>query len=871
METRGTPVIKGLCYNAAGNCCMTCSVDADYDADKILRIRPFRYKDEDIKRPWTLDAKGVTYDPGMKTSMSPFSLVYKKRIYSKNRILYPLKRVDWDPKGERNPQTRGTSEYERISWDEALDIIVDEIERVVKTYGMPAILAQGDGHGETKIVHATHAAPGLLLDLVDDGNFTFQVRNPDSWEGWYWGAKHMWGMDPFGYTSQSGNLVKDIAQNSDALLQWGCDPETTPLGILQNVACTLEYFFSDCGVKQIMVAPDANYANVVHADKWIPVLPNTDAALQLAIAYVWLTEGTYEKEYLKTHSVGFENWAYYVLGGEDGIPKTPKWAEKKCHVPSYTIKALARYWAKHNVSIGHVMGGSMIRSCFSTEPARLEVCLLGMQGLGKPGRHQFLFGAWALFGKASSNPLPPGEETPVLSSAYRATPNWRFSDNQIPKTMVPQAIVNPPVTWYSHIRAGMPREDQFTGPFTYPAEGYPRVHMLWCDNPCWSTCWNGGNEYHEAMRDESIEFILVQHPWMENDTVFADIILPINTKLEEGDDIYADGDTGKYNIVYLEDQIINSRGESVSDTDAVRMVAERMDERGGMFEGILERYTQGNTNDDWCRIGFEENTLGPTKMTYEEFKEKKYYVVPTVENWEDLPTGMYGFCNDPDNNKLLTPTGKLEYYSSALAEKFPDDMERSPIARWVEESDEHKERITSDRAVDYPFLLVSNHPRWRVHAQHDDVTWFREIETCKIKGPDGYGYEPIWVNPKDAGKLGIKHHDILKMYNERGAVMGAAYITERIMEGVISQDHGARVDALEIGFGKGIDRGGANNLIAPSAITSKNSPGMVTSGFLVNIEKVDVFELAKKYPDAFNRDYDPDCGIVETSRVRKEA
>ena len=44
----------------------------------------------------------------------------------------------------------------------------------------------------------------------------------------------------------------------------------------------------------------------------------------------------------------------------------------------------------------------------------------------------------------------------------------------------------------------------------------------------------------------------------------------------------------------------------------------------------------------------------------------------------------------------------------------------------------------SERAKKYPLLVVSNHPRWRVHAQLDDITWFHEIPTCKVRGPDGY-------------------------------------------------------------------------------------------------------------------------------------
>ena len=95
-------------------------------------------------------------------------------------------------------------------------------------------------------------------------------------------------------------------------------------------------------------------------------------------------------------------------------------------------------------------------------------------------------------------------------------------------------------------------------------------------------------------------------------------------------------------------------------------------------------------------------------------------------------------------------------------------------------------------------------------------------------------------------------------------------MTERIMPHVLSQDHGARVDPIVIGEG-GLDRGGANNLICPNATTSKNAPGEVTNGFLANIKKVDVFELAKQYPEAFNRPYDPAEGMLASGRIVKEA
>ena len=118
----GTPIVKGLGFNSFGIGTNACSVDIDEENDKILRIRPLRfdehYTPEDLNA-WKLEARGKTFEPGFKTLISPLSLCYKKRVYSKNRIPYPMRRVDWDPNGERNPQNRGTSGYVRISWDEA--------------------------------------------------------------------------------------------------------------------------------------------------------------------------------------------------------------------------------------------------------------------------------------------------------------------------------------------------------------------------------------------------------------------------------------------------------------------------------------------------------------------------------------------------------------------------------------------------------------------------------------------------------------------------------------------------------------------------------------------------------------------------------
>ena len=354
------------------------------------------------------------------------------------------------------------------------------------------------------------------------------------------------------------------------------------------------------------------------------------------------------------------------------------------------------------------------------------------------------------------------------------------------------------------------------------------------------------------LNHQSIECVVVQHPWMENDTLFADIILPSNTKFET-EDIGTDCDSGQWNVVFYERQAIQPIGESKSDKEVVAEVARALEQYGGVYEGMLDKYLGGKTDDEWIKVGFEASGV-PEDLTFEEFKERQYYAFPTREDWKDIPAGIRQFHDDPEGHPLRTPSGKLEYYSTTLSHYFPDDRERGPIPHWIDEGAGHQERQYLERGRKYPFLLVSNHPHFRVHAQHDDVTWFREIETCKVTGPDGYKYEPVWVNPVDAGKLGLSTGDVVKVYNERGAVLGGVIVTERIMPGAVYQDHGARCDTIVLGEG-GLDRGGANNLIAPTATTSKNAHGEVTGGFLVGVRKCDIHALMERYPEAFEAEH----------------
>ncbi|MEM3807987.1 MAG: molybdopterin-dependent oxidoreductase, partial [Nitrososphaerota archaeon] len=581
------------------------------------------------------------------------------------------------------------------------------------------------------------------------------------------------------------------------------------------------------------------YAGVIHADKWIPVLPNTDVALHLAIAYVWITEGTYDKKYVETHTYGFDKFKAYVLGEEDGVPKTPKWAEQICGVPARTIKALARTWAKKKTSVAHMCGGPYMRGPYGTEPARTEIYLLAMQGIGKPGVHQLV----ASFSKNWVMGHPKVHPTTMAGFRW---PMLRPIEPLVTKVLIPDAILNPPISWYGNTMCTTPVQDQFNK-YEFPKPGYPEIRMIWTETPCWTACWNGGYKMVEALRSPKVEFVLAQHPWLEDDALFADVILPVTTTFENDIDIMAD-DNPPYSTIFIQYRCIDPIGESKSDVEICEMIAEKL--------GLLEQFTGGMTHEDVARIAFENSGVAEF-ISWEEFLEKQYFVVPTDPKWKEIKPGMQWYWEQPEGKGLNTKSGKIEFFAQWLYEHFGNDPERPPVAHYIPYGKTWQESRFHPKAQKYPLLVVSNHPRWRVHAEGDDITWIREIPTCKIRGPDGYLYEPVWIHPIDAAKRGIKHGDIVKVYNDRGAVLGAAYVTERITPGSVYMDHGARLDLISLD--PLIDRGGEINLICPKE-TYPVAPLMVVTAFLVEVERVDLEELKKRYPEAFARRLHPDIG-----------
>ncbi len=857
----------------------------DVKNGKIVRIRPhhwdWKYTEAELK-PGKMVARGKTFNFTKKSLQSHYFATYKKRVYSPNRIMYPLKRVDWEPGGDltkTNPQNRGKSKFKRVSWDYALNTVVDEIKRINETYTPWAILTCMDIHGETKTIHCRHGAGDRLL-RQNFGGYTQQMRDPDSWEGWYWGAKHFWGDGWMGQCKQVGPEYSDLARHCDMIICWGHDPQTQVCCYFGEFPDLLYYWFQDVGMFVLYISPDCNFSCQAHnrfgKGKWIPVLPNTDDALNLAIAYTWLKEGTYDQNYLDTHSVGFDKYKSYVLGEDDGIEKTPAWAAPICGVTEWTIKAIARMWCSRATSTAHREGGPM-RGPYANEHARLEAYNMAMQGLGKPGHisyatphnsprwtKTFTSGA-ASFANGFTMSGWPGAEDPYIKQ-------------HISRCMIHRAILEGtpehPISWMGTTLLAAPVEDQFQR-YYYPIpaeEGGSIIHMIWTDSPCNTGCWNNGFLTIKAWRQPQIETVVGEHIWLENDMLLCDIILPVSTKFEL-EDIYGVSDEFSYAFLVYEKQAIPPVGESKSD---MIMVSEMADLLGTKAQYMNDRMTVA----EWIQYGFEKSGAADL-MTIDEWKEKQYVTAPAADDWQEDKAGLIDFYNDPTSDPIGLPSGLLEFYSERLAEHFPDDRERNPVAKYVDGTPvdgnwTHDESLYGERCKTYPLLCQNNHPRWRFHVQFDDVPWFREIASGKMTGYDGYQYESVWLNPETAEARGIKHGDIVKIYNERGIVLAIAYVTQKVIPGNARIDHGARIDPINTSgddMSKWVDRGGSINLITPKMPISQNCTGHCVSGYLVEVEKLEPNEMEEwrqLYPDAFARDYDPAYGVLFSGWIEKE-
>jgi trimethylamine-N-oxide reductase (cytochrome c) len=833
------------------NCTIGGPVFVHVKDGRIIRVRPIRLDEKDPK-PWTIEVQGKKFSPPRKTTLSPYVLTERNRIYSEDRVSYPRKRVDFDPEANRHPENRGKSPYVRISWDEALNIVSTEIKRIQEKYGRAAIAAMTSSHHCWGNIGYKRSAFGRFFNLL---GFTDVFDNPDSWEGWHWGSIHAFGFYWRLGCPEQYDLLEDAMKFSDLLILWSHDPDSTRAGYSAQESAIWRVWLKELGKKMIFIDPFCNYTAVRMSDKWIAPRPGTDAALAEAIAYVWLEEEIYDKKFVEARTLGFDRFKRYILGKEDGVKKTPRWAEKITGVRAAVIQALAKEWASKRTMLGcGARGGfgSACRQAYGHEWARLMVYLQTMQGMGKPGVNIWsgVLGApfnGEFFFPCYGDPIGriTGDGKPEHVAKLTAVNPVK---QRLYRLLLPDAILKPPVQWLGEGFCAKSIEQQFI-PYTYPMEGHPEIKMFYRYGGSFIGTMTETNKWVLAYQSPKLEFVVNQSIWMDPETKMADIILPACTNFERND-IAEFSNTGgysnhasngcNYRVIVYQKKCIEPVGESKSDLEIFTLLAEKLDFKDDYTDG-------GKTEEDWIKKQFEVSDL-PKYISYEDFKKKGYFVVPLQEDYKPTPALRWFYegrrrdtpdtlAPDPEEKEGLGSfTGKIEFVSQSLQKKFPKDKERPPMARYIPSWEGYDSPI----AKKYPLQLITPHPRYSYHTHYDaHCEWLADIPGHRIR-KNGNNWMVVRIHPQQAEEREIKNGDIIKVYNDRGAVLGIAQVTERVRPGVIHcYTSSGKYDPLEPGKAYSPDRGGCINILTPGRMMSKNAPGMACNSCLVEIAKWD--------------------------------
>ena len=820
---------------------------------KIVRITPVDF-DKDDAPSWTIKARGKEFTPPRRTTLAAHGLCQKSMVYSKNRILHPMKRVDFDPDGERNIHNRGKSEFERISWDEALDIVVKEIKRSKK-----------HGPGAVLVTHGSHHQWGNLGHYLSAFNRFWNLlgcsklhNNPDSWEGWYWGAMHHWGNSLRLGTPEFYGTVEDCLKEAELMVFWSSDPDAS-YGYEGTVR---REWAKELGIPMVHIDPFLNHTAAHLGGKWISPRPGTDSALAQALCYVWITEDLYDREFVDKRTTGFDEWKAYILGESDGTAKTPEWQEAETRVPAREVRALAREWGSKKTYLGAGgwgcgLGGAG-RGPMGVQWARMMTILGAMQGFGRAGVNfgNLQFGApldFSFYFPGYAEGSMSGELTYSANAAnnYQRMPHvvtMNSSRQNIPKIRLPEAIMEGRamgfLTDVSSVRGQFLR-------YGYPAPGHARIQMMYkYGSPNFGTMVDS-NRWVQMYQSENLPFVVNQSIWWEGETPYADVILPACTVFERWDigEYYNVGagyvhhmfSMVNHRVVSLQHKCIEPLGESKSDYDIFLAVAERL--------GLGAMYSEGgNTELDWCKRVFDSSDVAK-HMTWKEFLKKGYFVVPADPEDARAPTANRWFYEGRKKDTpepyplpadyvgefgegLQTTSGKFEFLPGTLSQI--EDPARPPLNKYQKA---YENAEADPGLADFPLQLLTPHTRYPFHIMGDDEgCTLQDIREHRVT-VNGHSYLVARVNREDAQARGVEDDDLIRLWNHRGSVVCAAQVTDRLRPGVVSACTGSAQYRPTGEPGNSTDLGGCVNMLNPKKTITEQASGMAPNTSLIQFEK----------------------------------
>jgi anaerobic dimethyl sulfoxide reductase subunit A len=707
----------------------------------------------------------------------PRGQAYLRRQYHPDRLLHPLKRTG----------RRGEGQFKQISWDEALDTVAAQFERVKSTYGNGALFVPY-GTGSYNQLNGSQTAR-RLMNLYGG---CLGIYNSYSWAAINAATPTVWG------TLVTGNQRQDWL-NSRYIMMWGWNPAEMRDGT------NSDYFIKlarQNGARVVCIDPRHSLSAASLADEWIPIRPGTDVAMMTAMAYVMLAEGLLDIPFIRKYCLGWdsacmppghesdESYSDYLFGARDGTPKTPEWAEAITAVPAETIARIAREYATLTPAVLY-QGYGMQRRAYGEQVVRAGCTLAAITG------NFGISGGWA---------SGLGLQAPDGGGLWTV---FRIGENPV-KAAIPVFL------WTEACLRG---KDMISADGVI---GAPRldsdIKLIYAvATNCLINQHANVNRSAEILRDESkVEFLVVQDNFLTPTARFADIILPACTQFET----WGVEDGWKYSDeVILQPKLVEPPGECKSDYLICAEIADGL--------GIGEAYTEGRDERAWVEYCLDvwRLTRFPDLPTLDEFIEQN------LGAWSNPVTkpaiAFEDFRRDPEKHPLDTPSGRIEIFSKQLYDldnpneipsipKYIQEWE-SPFRKWdaddADSTDFHGENkkenprksSTSarsafylDPAQKYPLQALGHHTLARVHSTHDNNDWLGEAFPQRV-----------FINPIDANIRGIRDGNLVRVWNERGELVIPARVTPRILPGVIDIPQGAWWSPNE----NGVDFGGCVNVL----------------------------------------------------------
>ena len=673
-----------------------------------------------------------------------------KSVYHKDRLLYPLIR--------KGPRGKNDS-FQQVDWDEALDLIAEKLGQTKKEFGNQAILGLAQ---EVTLHAALHNPRGLTKRFLN--YFGGHVETIG-----HLSAYAAEGMTIATYGDVLIDHPKSDILNTNLILLWDSNPLVTRRG------ASATYYLREAknkGIKIIVVDP-VKTRTAEFANEWIPIRPGTDSAMLLAMAYTIINENLHDTKFLEKHTHGFQVFADYLTGKEDGCVKDPKWAEGICGVPAEKISALAIAYANAKPALLYP-GWAAQRDYRGEQYIRAAMMLPILTGnIGIPG------GGPAGVNFGSQITLPPRS-----IPRPNAPPRYPF-DGALAIPHNETGILIPVNQWVDYVLDNIGTEREIK--FIYSASG----NLL-----------NQTGDANKAIKAfESADFIVQHELFMTPTAKYADIILPVSSFMERTD-LFEDFCWYEPYYIY-QPKIIEPRGESKTDLEMLTLLAERL----GFVDKFNPKYKLANAGEmEWLTEFIGESEM--PGFTIENLQKEGIY-------WPETPDSLPFERQVKHGEPFATPTGKIEIFSKAMAEA--NIKNAPPIPKWIDDSE-----IPDWDIGAWPLRMISPPSLFRTNSTFSNI----EISSAES--------EPyIFINVQDAKKRNIKESDRVKVFNEVGSTEALARVGDNIIEGCVALPQGRWFELDNFGH----DTNGSANILTKTTATPYVGAFAVNTCFVEIIKK----------------------------------